>query len=126
MLLLHAKQKALDAGNMSAPSYGRAFGNFPVHGRSLTPLRSRASEAAHVRLNSNPQAAYGSSFVAADCLLAGFTDPLKIACVPTPNADGVVDAIAEPVREDGVVHLSVTAVFLRDGEMLVGGFQSLY
>ena len=31
--------------------------------------------------------------------------------MPTANADGVVDAIAEAVRQDGVVHGSVAAAF---------------
>src|SRR6266540_3724686 len=89
-------------------------------GSSLTPLRSRPSEAARVRLQQ--QSAGDLRFiVAADCFLTGFPDPLKLARVPTANADGVVDAIAEAVREDGVVHLSVTAVFLGEREMLVGG-----
>jgi hypothetical protein len=46
-----------------------------------------------------------SFIVAADRLLAGFPDPLEIARVLTAKADGVVDAIAEAVRQDGVVHL---------------------
>ena len=62
-----------------------------------------------------------SFIVAADRLLAGFPDPLEIARVPTADADGVVDAIAEAVRQDGVVHLSVTAVLLGEREVLVGG-----
>ena len=43
--------------------------------------------------------------LAADRLLAGFPDPLEIARVPTANADGVVDAIAEAVRQDGVARV---------------------
>jgi hypothetical protein len=59
--------------------------------------------------------------LATDRLLAGFPDPLEIARVPTANADGVVDAIAQAVRQDGVVHLSVTAVLLGEREVLDGG-----
>ena len=36
-------------------------------------------------------------------------------------APGVVDAIAEAMRKDGVVNLSVTAILLREREVLVGG-----
>jgi hypothetical protein len=59
---------------------------------------------------------------ATDRLLAGFPDPLEIARVRTaPNTYGVVDAIAEAVREDGVIHESVAAVSLGEREVLVGG-----
>ena len=58
---------------------------------------------------------------AADRLLAGFPDPLEIARVRTANTYGVVDAIAEAVRQDGVVHLSVAAVALGERVVLVGG-----
>ena len=53
-------------------------------------------------------------------LLAGSPDPLEIPPVRTTNGDGVVEAIAEAVREDGVVHRSAAAVPLRDREVLVG------
>ena len=53
-------------------------------------------------------------------LLAGFSDPLEIARVRTaPNTYGVVDAIAEAVREDGVIHEPVAAVSLGEWEVLV-------
>jgi len=42
--------------------------------------------------------------LAAGRLLAGFPNPLEIARVRTANAYGVVEAIAEAVRQDGVVH----------------------
>ena len=39
----------------------------------------------------------------------------------TANSYGVVDAIAEAVRQDGVVHVSVAALSLGAREVLVGG-----
>jgi len=62
-----------------------------------------------------------SFVVAADRCLAGFPDPLEIACVRTANTYGVVNAIAEAVRQDGVVHVSVAAVSFGAREVLVGG-----
>jgi hypothetical protein len=59
--------------------------------------------------------------LAADRFFAGFLDSREIFGVRTTFPYGVVDAIAEPVREDGVVHLSVAAVLLGFREMLVGG-----
>jgi hypothetical protein len=41
-----------------------------------------------------------SFVVAADRFLAGFPDPLEIPRVRTANTDGVVDAIAEAVRQE--------------------------
>lgn len=63
--------------------------------------------------------------VAAGRFLAGFPDPLEIPRVRTANTYGVVDAIAEAVRKDGVVHVSVAPLSLGAPEVLVGGIQSL-
>jgi hypothetical protein len=60
----------------------------------------------------NPQATYGLSLLAAGRFLAGFPDPLEIPRVRTANTYGVVDAIAEAVRQDGVVYVSVAALSL--------------
>jgi hypothetical protein len=58
---------------------------------------------------------------AADRLLAGFPDPLEIPRVRTASAYGVVEAIAEAVRQDRVVHGRLAALFLGDREVLEGG-----
>lgn len=62
--------------------------------------------------------------VAADRFLAGFPDPLEIPRIRTANTYGVVDAIAETVRKDGVVHVSV-ATLLERGKCSWVGIQSL-
>ena len=62
-----------------------------------------------------------SFIVAADRFLASFPDPLEIPCVRTAFAYGVVDAITEAVRQDGVVHGSVAALFVGEREVLVSG-----
>lgn len=63
--------------------------------------------------------------VAAGRSLVGFPDPLEITRVRTANTYGVVDAIAEPVRQDRVVHGPAAAVFLESGKCSWVGIQSL-
>ena len=58
--------------------------------------------------------------VAANAFLAGFLDPLEILPVRTANPQRVIEAIAEAVRQDGVVHGRLAAVFLVDREVLEG------
>src|SRR3954451_7412871 len=50
--------------------------------------------------------------LAADGFLAGFLDPREIFRVRTVNLYGVADAVAEAVRQDGVVDDSVPALSL--------------
>jgi hypothetical protein len=59
--------------------------------------------------------------VAAEPFLAGFPDPREIPPVRTANPQRVIEAIAEAVRQDGVVHGRLAALFLGDWEVLEGG-----
>lgn len=45
--------------------------------------------------------------------------PRKIASVGFPNAYGVVDSIAQAVRQDRVIYETMPTVSLRDWEVLV-------
>src|SRR3954471_12033106 len=85
----------------------------------LVPLRESGS-GIDVRSRQQASGDLRSFVVAAGRFLAGFPDPLEIPCVRTANTYGVVDAIAEAVRQDGVVHLSVAPLFLGAREVLVG------
>ena len=63
--------------------------------------------------------------VVADRCLAGFPDPLEIPRVRTVIAYGVVEAIAEAVRQDCVVHGRLAPSFLETGKCSRVGIQSL-
>src|SRR4051794_4773643 len=54
--------------------------------------------------------------VASDRVLTGLADPREIARVGATDFYRVVDAIAEAVREDGVVHGRLAAISLRQRE----------
>jgi hypothetical protein len=63
---------------------------------------------------------FGAFAVSAGRFVAGFPASLEIASVRTADSHGVVDAIAEAVRQDGVVHVSAAAFSLGDREVLRG------